>query len=77
NELFVNPNSLIRWTVCRAGTVADPMNLFSLLCYTNVLCISQRGETIRNNKIGRSSLITAVLKKDKKGISGKSSKVQR
>jgi hypothetical protein len=72
------PNSLIRWAVCRAdysalptnlypacevGTVADPTNLFSLLCYTNILCISQRGGTIPNNKVGKLSLTTAVLKK--------------
>ena len=72
----MDTNSLILWAVCRAGTVADPTNLFSLLCYTNILCISQRGGTIPNNKDGRLSLTTAVLKKGKEGISGKNSKVQ-
>ena len=72
NELFVDPKSLIQWAVCRT----DPTNLFSLLCYTNILCISQRGGTIPNNKVGGLSLTTAVLKKGKEGISGKSSQVQ-
>ncbi|RLB63263.1 MAG: hypothetical protein DRG80_01390 [Deltaproteobacteria bacterium] len=73
NELFVDPKSLIQWAVCSA----DPTNLFSLLCYTNILCISQRWGNIPNNKIGRLSLTAAILKKGKEGVSEKSSQVQR